>query len=214
MLCFLWDNDTFSERKARLFGAAAGRRIWDLLPDERSRNAIKVAERFADGLAPRWALEVAHAEAHARCMEGPAWAPATEAVEVAEDISRPTDMNADIILINAKQARATANTQHFSLELWNAESEAQCDLLRDIIGNPFQPPPPLPEGVLAWNEGFALKFATAIYEGRDFTRERMGVLADALEEAGVMDAPLLEHLRGPGPHTRGCFAIDLALGKG
>jgi len=40
------------------------------------------------------------------------------------------------------------------------------------------------------------------------------VLADALEEAGCTDADLLGHLRGPGPHVRGCWVLDLLLGKG
>jgi hypothetical protein len=39
------------------------------------------------------------------------------------------------------------------------------------------------------------------------------VLADALEEAGA-DAGLLAYLRSPGPHIRGCFAVDLALARG
>ena len=42
----------------------------------------------------------------------------------------------------------------------------------------------------------------------------LAVLADALEEAGATDADLLNHLRGPGPHVRGCWVIDLLLGKG
>src|SRR5262245_57779436 len=43
---------------------------------------------------------------------------------------------------------------------------------------------------------------------------RLLVLADALEEAGCADADLPGHLRGPGPHVRGCWALDLILGKG
>jgi hypothetical protein len=39
------------------------------------------------------------------------------------------------------------------------------------------------------------------------------VLADALEEVGCTDAGLLGHLRGPGPHVRGCWAVDLLLGR-
>jgi hypothetical protein len=42
---------------------------------------------------------------------------------------------------------------------------------------------------------------------------RLAVLADALEEVGCTDPDLLDHLRGPGPHYRGCWAIDILLGK-
>ena len=44
--------------------------------------------------------------------------------------------------------------------------------------------------------------------------ERLPILADALEEAGCADAGLLSHLREPGDHVRGCWALDLILGKG
>jgi hypothetical protein len=40
------------------------------------------------------------------------------------------------------------------------------------------------------------------------------VLADALEEAGCDDREFLAHLRGGGPHCRGCFVVDALLGKG
>ena len=42
---------------------------------------------------------------------------------------------------------------------------------------------------------------------------RLAVLADMLEEAGCSDADLLNHLRGPGPHVRGCWVLDLLLGR-
>jgi hypothetical protein len=42
---------------------------------------------------------------------------------------------------------------------------------------------------------------------------RLAVLADMLEEAGCCDPQLLAHLRGPGPHVRGCFAVEAVLGK-
>jgi hypothetical protein len=50
-----------------------------------------------------------------------------------------------------------------------------------------------------------------MYESRDFSRAPL--LADMLEDAGVSDAQLLDHLRGPGPHARGCFAVDLVVGR-
>ena len=43
--------------------------------------------------------------------------------------------------------------------------------------------------------------------------EDLPVLADLLEEAGCTDAALLGHLRGPGPHVLGCWALDAAVGK-
>ena len=45
------------------------------------------------------------------------------------------------------------------------------------------------------------------------TPPRLAVLSDALEEAGCAEARLLDHLRGPSPHVRGCWAVDLLLGK-
>jgi hypothetical protein len=60
--------------------------------------------------------------------------------------------------------------------------------------------------------------AQAAYEQRELPAgtldlTRLAVLADALEEAGCDQADLLGHLRGPGPHVRGCWAVDLVLGK-
>jgi hypothetical protein len=55
------------------------------------------------------------------------------------------------------------------------------------------------------------KLAEGIYEDR--ACDGLPVLADALEEAGCDQADLLAHLRGPGPHARGCWAVDLLLGK-
>jgi hypothetical protein len=42
---------------------------------------------------------------------------------------------------------------------------------------------------------------------------RLAVLADALEEAGCDNQEMLTHLRGPGPHVRGCWVVDVLLGK-
>jgi hypothetical protein len=53
--------------------------------------------------------------------------------------------------------------------------------------------------------------ARAIYEARDWAA--LGPLSDALEQAGCDDAALLAHLRSPGSHARGCWVIDLLLGK-
>ena len=92
------------------------------------------------------------------------------------------------------------------------EQSAQCDLVRELIGNPFSPVPVTPEpGPGSWNGGVIRQLAQAIYDERTF--DRLPILADALEEAGCADAAILDHLRGPGPHVRGCWVVDLLLGK-
>jgi hypothetical protein len=95
-----------------------------------------------------------------------------------------------------------------------AERAAQAALLRDIFGPLLSQPLPLvAPAVLAWEGAIAARLAAAIYEERGLSPERMGVLADALEEAGCTDAEVLHHLRSEGPHVRGCWVIDLLLGK-
>jgi hypothetical protein len=87
----------------------------------------------------------------------------------------------------------------------------QSAFLRDRFGNPFRPFPSLAPSVLAWNGGTVLKLAQSIYEERAF--DRLPVLADALEEAGCTDAEVLTHRRSGGEHVRGCWVVDLVLGK-
>jgi hypothetical protein len=84
-------------------------------------------------------------------------------------------------------------------------------LLYDIIGNPFRPSPPLPHTVLAWNDGTVRRISEGIYEERAF--DRLPILADALLDAGCDNDDLLAHCRSDGPHVRGCWALDLILGK-
>jgi hypothetical protein len=100
----------------------------------------------------------------------------------------------------------------------DAEKAAQAALVRDLFGNPFRAPRPLPPEVLAGNDGLVVRLATALYEERQLPSghldpARLAVLADALEDAGCTDAELLTHLRRPGPHARGCWAVDVALGR-
>jgi hypothetical protein len=64
---------------------------------------------------------------------------------------------------------------------------------------------------LAWNDGIVPKLAQAIYDDRVF--DRLPILADALEEAGCTNADILNHCRQPGEHVRGCWVVDLLLGK-
>jgi hypothetical protein len=70
--------------------------------------------------------------------------------------------------------------------------------------------------VFDWNHGTIPGLAGAIYDDRSvpggtLDNGRLAILADALEESGCTDAEVLAHLRGPGPHVRGCWALDALL---
>jgi hypothetical protein len=71
----------------------------------------------------------------------------------------------------------------------------------------FQPPPVCG----AWLTGEVKALADVIYAERAF--DRMPHLADALEASGCADARLLEHCRSAREHARGCWVVDLLLGK-
>ena len=97
-----------------------------------------------------------------------------------------------------------------------------CDIVREIAGNPFRPwaaaPAFLggglvqPDGVTVRLTDAALGLARAIDAGRFY--DRLPILADALEEAGVTDAGLLDHCRAERTHLPGCWALDVVLGRG
>jgi hypothetical protein len=88
--------------------------------------------------------------------------------------------------------------------------EREVALARDVFGNPFRPIT-LAADFLRWGGGMVPKLARAIYDDRAFGQ--LPVLADALEDAGCTDPAILAHCRGPGPHVRGCWVLDLLLGK-
>jgi hypothetical protein len=82
--------------------------------------------------------------------------------------------------------------------------------LREIFGNPFRPVAVEPSW-LRWQDGTVVRIARAIYDERAF--DRLPILADALEEAGCTNTDILSHCRQSGGHVRGCWVVDLLLGK-
>jgi hypothetical protein len=81
-------------------------------------------------------------------------------------------------------------------------------LLHCFFGNPFRPAAFSPE----WRTDAALSFARQMDESREFSA--MPILADALQDAGCDRVDILDHCRGLGLHVRGCWVVDLVLGKG
>jgi hypothetical protein len=262
MLRFL--GDRASERKRRLFAVACCRRIWHLIPDG-SRQAVDVAERFADGLASVEELEAACHKARGLltgAREGMSYGvweavyDATWRFDLEHDDGLSLGAARAVQELAADEASATAKAaaagHEAGLAACAAERRAQAHLLRCILGrpvisartpaptvgtsnagavvklaallhrlfgNPVQPDPvraslaapAIDSTVLAYHGGAARRLAEVIYDAR--RSGNLPVLADLLEEAGLTDAALLGHLRGPGPHTLGCHALDAVLGR-
>jgi hypothetical protein len=217
MLEFLYARGGTSERKSRLFAAACCRRIWHLLTDRRSREAVEVAELYADRLLGLQELQAADAAA-SQATSGP-----YEATPRGQNGAHlHARMAAWWTVASPCDPEESANRAYSATVCDPGDPEeeepAQAALLRDLTGNPFRLPPLLNPAWLAWNGGVAWRLAETAYRERQMPTgtldpARLALLADALEDAGCTDAELLGHLRGPGPHWRGCRALDCVLGK-
>ncbi len=200
-----------SERKLRLFACACCRRVWHLLTDERSRQAVEVAERFADGLESRMELATVRvgARAVARAPAVPSALHQYKAAQMAEIAV------ADALPVSIAQG-VTRHASAGYTDRWAEGLTAQAHLVRDIF-NPFAAVTVDPTW-LSWHEGMIAQLAQAAYEERELPagtmdRARLANLAFALEEAGCTEANLTGHLREPWPHVRGCWVVDLLLGR-
>lgn len=212
-----------SQRKLRLFACACYHRLASHFNEGRALMAVHIAERFADGdateadlaathewlrlplaeMEPRWRL--------ARDAERERLRPSHDGLALALQTTRP---------LAPQAAYYASGNAHLSLEVFEhgvadssgslREQQAQATLLHCIFGSKLATPEPLVPAVLSWNDATVAKLAQSIYDDRAF--DRLPILADAWEEAGG-DADVLAHLRHAGPHARGCWAVDLILGK-
>jgi hypothetical protein len=221
MLNFLRTSGRGSDRKLRLVCCGLCHAVGHLLTDERYRAALDVAERYADGLATASKLHKAHGVVFAvsEHTEDYEWSEdkqgmlhAANAVGWATTLREPLDPPAYLAGCAALGAKNASLTEVLS----EAEVHAsQSSLIRDILGPlPFRPVTLDP----AWRSPSVLALAQAAYEERrlpagQLDPARLAILADALEEADCTDTTILDHLRKSGPHVRGCWALDLVLGK-
>jgi hypothetical protein len=191
-----------SSRKLRLFGVACCWRLWHLL-DPRSRKAVDAVEKGIESSRDEptvyqgvrtvaYQAEKDAYDASGHDEDDPAYRAACAASDLTDQ--NPWD-TAEII------GSTTNGMCQTSLGQTNS------DFLRDIFGNPFRPVTVSP----SWQTANVVALAQAIYDERAF--ERMPILGDALEDAGCTSAEILAHCRGPGPHVRGCWVVDLLLGK-
>jgi hypothetical protein len=195
------------------------------------KQCIEVTERFADNevditevvTARSRAVDAALAESRARIaalhlLVNPVLGSSSRAVErsASQDFDSATDPARVSLSVSEAVATRIATDLPENYD-WAARLETEkrasqavhCSLLRCLFGNPFRPPPVVPDHVRTKT---VIALVTAIYDERAF--ERTPVLADAAEEAGLTDAMVLSHLRDLGPHARGCHALDLLLMKG
>lgn len=189
------------DRKLRLYGVACCRRLWHSLSEPASREAIEWAERFADGLASvddeYTRLEKASAEVFLKYdelrNETPSddmlWAglnESAEAAHVANAVMRPELHHPDF-------------DRHWQVVLSH--------YVRELFGNPFA----AVTLDASRRTPTVVALAEQMYESRDFSA--MPLLSDALMDAGCFDEGVLNHCRQPGEHVRGCWVVDLILGR-
>jgi hypothetical protein len=187
-----------SDRKYRLFACACSRRIWSRL-DEFDREFVEAAERVIDGVGTT---------RDAQAIQ-----------EMQDNWHTPQTYAGRALgcLFYGATIRTAVQIQWLLDERWSfnsppppesSELAAQIALLRDVIGNPFRPVAFSPE----WRTDTAVSLARMMYESRDFSA--MPILADALQDTGCDHAGILDHCRDEkATHVRGCWVVDLALGK-
>jgi hypothetical protein len=212
-----------SDRKLRLMACACCRRLWPLLTDERSRAAVEVGERFADGLACRRELASARWQAWsaARNAAEAFWpssydrraarlAAAAAAGVTAKSVARSVVKTLSAAAEAAAEAAGLASARRgvAAVARWAAlaaEQQAQAALVREIVGNPFRPLPhrSFPAHLVGLARSCDAAFPAV---GPEYA-----ILADALDELGEAEAAA--HCRQE-LHVKGCHVVDWIMGRG
>lgn len=211
---------TVSDRKLHYYAIACARRITPLLTHPSSLDGIDVLEQFAEGKCSAEHLEKLkwHIEGAAYCVES-GYAPwldvltqLTESMWL-EIIEYPTEIIGDPrsiityaayyidgIVSRVPRERQRPIPTHYGLfrPVW---------LVYEIFGNPFR----RVKFKSKWRSETVLSLAHQMYDSKNFSA--MPILADALEDSDCDSEDLLNHCRGPGPHVRGCWAVDAILTK-
>jgi len=176
-----------NDRKLRLYAVACWYRLWHLIPDQNDRQAIKTSEDYADGRTSKDALHTA-------------W-------QRAKDVARVVCLfkGYDAAFASGMHARAVAKLRG-SNDLEQQETLAQCELLRDIFGNPFQTLVFEP----VWRSDDVTSLARSIYDRKCFgAMENLGQL---LQRRGCNANDILSHCQAPPEsHVRGCRVLDSIL---
>jgi hypothetical protein len=185
-----------SLRRLRLLGCACCRLIWYHIERD-YRQLVPRIERYADGRLDGQAL-----------------------VDALGDVpwSRPLPAEAmavrDLVTVPSSALESAIAAARTAARLGLAQGRQRvCALIRDVF-RPFQ----AGSCERALVSADVRRLARATYAerslpGGELDGAGLAVLADALEEAGCAGEALLGHLRGAGPHVRGCWAVDLVLAR-
>ncbi len=201
-----------SGRKLRQIAVASASRTQHLLSGEQCRQALEAARQLAEGNFTEDDTEPIRRELwnYIRANAGtrpPHTANADAAVAKAlhplpDEAARMAAWEAAKALVRGRGIpweRADYDRMTIQREL--------ADLVRCIFGNPFRPVAADP----AWRTSTVVGLAAAVYADRAF--DRLLILADALEDAGCDHPDVLAHCRTHPEHARGCWVVDLILGK-
>jgi hypothetical protein len=193
-----------SDRKVRLFACACCRHVWDRTSAP-GKRAVEASEDFADGTAAPEKMEQALWKAVQKAGYGCAVMAACWTANARRSVNEraPFEVAKEFAYSLAKSPSA---------KRWkaarDAELRAQAELLRCVVANPFRPA----KFSAQWRTDTVLSLARQMYESRDFSA--MPILADALQDAGCDNDDVLSHCRDADQvHVRGCWVVDLVLGK-
>jgi hypothetical protein len=195
-------REKVSARKARLFACACCRNFLSITTDEQFGRAIDTAEQFADGLTSKAAMKRARQSVREIRHRLPPNKPELHSWWVALWLAEVTNSENAFDQVASEIRRLVSQGL-----LTDEQSPSGATLLRCVAGNPFR---------LAGTEpSFRVPdvdaLAHSIYHKP--TPEGLQKLAKSLEDAGCQDSDILDHCRHPGPHVRGCWVLDLLLGR-
>jgi len=213
-----------SDRKLRLFAVESARLVRNWLVDPNSKAAVQASEHVAEGVSsvgvlaemyeaawdvlpldPHSHLHVCAARAAARTIEEQAY----HAAELTKNEIVGFHWELQDIQLEEQEAELVSEDDRCrAYVIGKAQADSlMTHRLRDMFGNPFCPASIDP----SWLSSTVTSLASAIYQER--ASDRLPILADALEDAGCTQPDILSHLRSGGEHTRGCWPLDLVLGK-
>jgi hypothetical protein len=218
LLIFLQDGSS-SERKLRLLACAFSRDLGKGIKDERFWNVVQIGERWTDeGNEPIGSREI---RAAVNQLGDEAYDTRDFDTYIATlDVLNLLDPQYPLFMFVRSVpgvwgrlreiGRDAVDRLRFGISLRKQPPRPHhwCRFVRDIFENSFSPVAFSPE----WRTDTAIALARTMYESREFSA--MPILADALQDAGCDNPDILVHCRDTSlTHVRGCWVVDLVLGK-